>query len=116
MHRLPRCDANHLLPQFTGRSAGAGHVRSRELTYKRGDTFERMCGYCQKDEGVEGYHLHTEGVPDTVLQHGKEIYQAVGPNPQRERTLIKKGNLIVLAQVCAAFVHSRRTHKHFAAR
>ena len=86
----PNGCAAPMLLQFTGRSAGAGHVKSRELTYRRGDTFERMAGYCQKDEGQEGYRLHTEGVPEEVLRHGREIYQACGPNPQGERTLIKR--------------------------
>lgn len=58
-----------------------------------------MGGYCQKDDGQAHYRLHAQGVPDTSLQRGRELYAAIGPNPQRERTFIKKGNLVVLAQV-----------------
>lgn len=86
--------------QYAGSAQGAGHVKSRALTYKRGDTFERMAGYCQKDEGQQHYVLHHEGVPDAVLKHGRELYEVMGPNPQGDRTFIKKGNIMVLAQVC----------------
>jgi len=58
-----------------------------------------MAGYCQKDEGQEHYVLDTEGVPDSVLAHGRDIYMAIGPNPERDLTLIKKSHLVVLAQV-----------------